>query len=142
MSIVETVMSIFAGRPRPDGLPPVSPETITRAEATASEASQAAAAVAALGPARPVPTPALLAKPRVPTAPAVREEESPAVAALRLEVQQLRLIKTPDNQRALADRVCELQEANDALSRELQDAALQNERLANELVAAHEAARK
>lgn len=134
MSIVETVMSILAGRPRPDGLPPVSPETITRAEA----------AVAALGPsapARPVPTPALLAKPRVPTAPAVREEESPAVAALRLEVQQLRLIKTPDNQRALADRVCELQEANDALSRELQDAALQNERLAGELVAAHEAAR-
>lgn len=136
MSIVETVMSIFAGRPRPDGLPPVSPETITRAEATAAGASQATAAVAALGPtapARPVPTPALLAKPRVPTAPAVREAENPAVAALRLEVQQLRLMKTPDGNRAMAARLRESQAARRALAARLSGLQTANESLNLEL---------
>lgn len=107
MSIARTVLSIFTGRPRTDGLAPVSPQTIARA-------------TAAPEPARPP----------------VRETESPAVTAMRMELQQLRLLKTPDGnaeavrqlresealRAEIADQLTVLQDANESLTAELRAA--------------------
>lgn len=161
MKPVQSVFARLVGRPAPESLPPVSKGTIARAESTAAESVHAAASLDTPAPvqARPAPTPALLAKPRVPAATAAsatREEESPAVTALRMEVQQLRLLRTFAGNRELAarlwrsetaraaldTRLSDLQTANESLTAQVRESALENERLINELIAARLAARQ
>ncbi|MDX2566054.1 hypothetical protein PV413_23845 [Streptomyces scabiei] len=141
MNPVQNVFARLVGRPAPENLPPVSKRTIATAESV-----RAAAAVAALGTpaqARPAPTPALLDKSRVPAAPAapvapaVREDESPAVTALRLEVQQLRLLRTPEGALSLANRLRESEAARAALDERLSGLQTANESLTAELSSAN-----
>lgn len=138
MNIVHALLARFVGAPTPDALPAVSPQTVTRATTPTAAA--------------PAPVPAPAAEPSTP----VREEESPAVTALRVEVQMLRLMKTDRGRldllaqlrqseaarRALEARLSELQTANEDLTRGAREVALENERLTNDLVAARLAARR
>jgi hypothetical protein len=67
-----------------------------------------------------------------PTA-AVAESPSPAEMALRLEVQQLRLVKTPDGNAELARRLRASEAARATLDERLASLQLANESLSAEL---------
>jgi hypothetical protein len=109
MNVLKAAVAAFTGRPLAATLPAVSPETIARAETEAKPDDQAVAELGA---------------------------EGPAVTALRLEVQQLRLLKMPAGNYELArqlretrsrcvqqaDRLEELQTLNESLTRELRAA--------------------
>lgn len=132
MNPVHSVLARLIGRPLPESLPPVSPQTVARAETSAADEDRAAAALGATTPPRPTPT--LLAKP--PTS-AVGEAESPGVTALRLEVQQLRLLRTPAGTRALAVRLQASESDRAALDQRVLDLQAANESLTEELRAAN-----
>lgn len=132
MNVVHALLARFTGSPSPETLPPVSPQTAARARtSTVDEGQEKDPTPPAALPSRP--TPALLARRPVAQPPAVVEGESPAVTALRLEVQQLRLLRTDAGSRELAARLSRLQSAHAELDQRVLDLQAANESLTAEL---------
>lgn len=126
---VHALLARFTGSPLPETLPPVSPQTVTQARTSAADEGR----TTDVGPATlSRATPALLARRTVAQAPAAVEGESPAVTALRLEAQQLRLLRTSAGARELAARLSRSESARAALDQRVLDLQAANESLTAE----------
>ncbi|TQE35448.1 hypothetical protein [Streptomyces ipomoeae] len=99
---------------------------VTRAVFARFTGRAPAAALPEPAPAITPPTPAPVAKPEP-------DRESPAMAAMRLELQQLRLLKAPDGNAQMARLLRESQTARRQLQAQLSALQTANESQAREL---------